>query len=149
MVMHPAQTLPSGKAIAVRRRPAKTRGNAISAAASDAGAATAGAGVCAATCVAAPARVTCLRNVRRLVGIRYRVIPDAAKWGRRFFSAGADARQDGILRGVCQPPLPRQSPEPDAIAFLLRPLVFDTAEGIRAARLLVFRREWRGAMPCA
>src|ERR1035437_3310652 len=81
---HPAQTPPSGKAMAVRRRPVKTRGNAISGEAGDVGAAAPGAGVCAAAGVAGVARVTCLRKVRRLVDIRYRVIPDggSGKGGR-------------------------------------------------------------------
>ena len=65
--------------MAARWRPAKVRGYAMSEAVTGGGAMDGG--VCAATGAAALARVTCLRKVRRLVGIRYRVVLCGAVWG--------------------------------------------------------------------
>src|ERR1035438_7294565 len=87
--MAPEATPPSGKAMAVRCRPVKTRGEAISAAGGGAGAA----GVCAGAgvWVAALARATCWRKVRRLVDIRYRVLSRRSGWGDTFPSVGKEA----------------------------------------------------------
>src|ERR1044072_1117949 len=66
---HPAQTPPSGNAIAVRCRPVNTRGNWISLVPAAAGAgrvAGAAGGACAGPCVGADAIPSYLRRVRRL-----------------------------------------------------------------------------------
>ena len=71
----------------VRRRPVKTRGYAISGAAG--GAVGAGVEVWAGTgiSVAALARATCCRKVRRLVDITYRVLCGRYEWGGEEYCA--------------------------------------------------------------
>src|ERR1035437_5027042 len=84
--MAAAATPARRKAMAVRCRPVKTRGYAISEAGGGAGVA-GWAGVW----VAALARATCWRKVRRLVDIRYRVLWRAGGWGPEGIGTGFPA----------------------------------------------------------
>src|ERR1035437_9983776 len=91
--MAPEATPPRGKAMAVRCRPVKTRGYAISEAGGGAGVAGWAGAVCAGAgvWVAALARATCWRKVRRLVDIRYRVLWRAGGWGAEGIGTGFPA----------------------------------------------------------
>ena len=113
--------------MAVRCRPVKTRGYAISEAGGGAGVAGWAGAVCAGAgvWVAALARATCWRKVRRLVDIRYRVLWRAGGWGAgcrvslllRFWrdapggGYAVPQRTKGDLRGLIQntPPQLRRS----------------------------------------
>src|ERR1035437_10469111 len=133
--MAPAATPPRGKAMAVRCRPVKTRGYAISEAGGGAGAGLAGA-VCAGAgvWVAALARATCWRKVRRLVDIRYRVPSRRSGWGDTFPSVGKEAgrmaakdgrtpdyRKSHGLTAGSPAPLPASSCPPNAAPWSRRP----------------------------